>query len=185
MGILERPPKSKILKSRRGKASALVDAQVFVFWPAFGCCAHPKAGKNEFFHPFSNFQTFLLISGVKSLKKSLKKVENGWKKYFDQLSGACSTQKRVKIHNTQGMAIGFAHQILFIKVIGIRRRVLGQLPRDVIADWSEERDQLLQRLDRLHPQLELATDKLQGLHGTVLKFKQVKVKIEVAQFSIQ
>ena len=31
--------------------------------------------------------------------KSTKKVENCWKKYFDQLSGAASTWKLVKIHN--------------------------------------------------------------------------------------
>ena len=31
--------------------------------------------------------------------KLTKKVENGWKKYFDQLLGARSTQKLVKIHN--------------------------------------------------------------------------------------
>ena len=29
-----------------------------VFWPAFGCCAHPKAGPNTF---FSLFQPFLFI----------------------------------------------------------------------------------------------------------------------------
>ena len=75
-----------------------------------------------------------------------------------------------------------AHQILFIKVTGIRGCVLGQLPRDVIADRGEERDQLLQRLNRLHPQLQLATDKLQGLDRAVLKLKQVTVK---TQFKIQ
>ena len=32
--------------------------------------------------------------------KIKKKVENGQKKCFDQLSGARSTQKLVKIHNT-------------------------------------------------------------------------------------
>ena len=26
-----------------------------VFWPGFGCCAHPKAGRNTFFQPFSTF----------------------------------------------------------------------------------------------------------------------------------
>ena len=34
-----------------------------VFWPAFRCCAHSKAGQNTFFSHFK------LISGVKSLKK--------------------------------------------------------------------------------------------------------------------
>ena len=26
-----------------------------VFWPAFGCCAHPKAGQTTFFQSFSSF----------------------------------------------------------------------------------------------------------------------------------
>ena len=26
-----------------------------VFWPAFGCCAHPKASQTPFFQPFTSF----------------------------------------------------------------------------------------------------------------------------------
>ena len=38
-----------------------------VFRPAFGCCAHPKAGEILFFSRFQ--QKFMLILAVKSLKK--------------------------------------------------------------------------------------------------------------------
>ena len=34
--------------------------------------------------------------------KWTKKVENGWKKCFDQLLGARSTQKLVEVHNSPG-----------------------------------------------------------------------------------
>ena len=37
--------------------------------------------------------------------KLLKKVENGSKKYFDQLSSACSTQKLIKIHNQYPLSL--------------------------------------------------------------------------------
>ena len=44
-----------------------------VFWPAFGCCAHPKTGWINFFQPFStffvHFKTFSVISRLKSLIK--------------------------------------------------------------------------------------------------------------------
>ena len=52
-----------------------------VFRPALGCCVHPKAGRNIF---FSHFQPFLFISKLFH-----------WKKCFDQLLGALSTQKLV------------------------------------------------------------------------------------------
>ena len=73
---------------------------------------HPKAGWNTY---FGYFQPFLLIFRcflcffyvfqpfqVKIYWKRLKINNKGWqrpKKYFDQLSSECSTQKLVKIHN--------------------------------------------------------------------------------------
>ena len=48
------------------------------------------------------FVRFLLISAVKSLKKlwnEQKRLKNGWKKCFDQLTGAASTRKLFEIHN--------------------------------------------------------------------------------------
>ena len=53
-----------------------------VFQPALGCCRHPKAGPNTF---FSCFQSFLFISGVKSLKKvwnEQKSLKTAEKKVF-------------------------------------------------------------------------------------------------------
>ena len=50
------------------------------------------------------FRRFFLISDVKLLKKvykGTKILQTAQKKYFGQLSGACSTQKLVKIHNKQ------------------------------------------------------------------------------------
>ena len=44
--------------------------------------------------------------------KLLKKVENRSKKYFDQLSGAHSTQKMVEIHNTQYLVHGLKQHFL-------------------------------------------------------------------------
>ena len=54
-----------------------------VFQPAFGCCAHPKAGRNTFFQPFLSFFVHFKPFSV----------------YFYQLLGAQSTRKLVKIHN--------------------------------------------------------------------------------------
>ena len=53
-----------------------------VFWPGFGFCAHPKAGWNTVFQPFSTFflrfkpfsMNFCLKSRKKHLKKRLKKL---------------------------------------------------------------------------------------------------------------
>ena len=42
-----------------------------------------------------------------------KKVEQDWEKCFDQLSGARSTQKLVKIHNSQ------AFEMLYLKLFFI------------------------------------------------------------------
>ena len=53
-----------------------------VFWRAFGCCAHPKAGRN-----------------LEKALKWTKKVEKRLKKGFDQLLGARSNRKLVEIHN--------------------------------------------------------------------------------------
>ena len=55
------------------------------------------------------FRRLLLISGVKSPKKvwnEQKKVEKRLKKCFDELLGARSTQKLVKIHNSHWKAAG-------------------------------------------------------------------------------
>ena len=55
-----------------------------VFRPAFGCCAHRKAGWNNFFSRFStffvHFKAFSVISRLKSLKKHLKwtKIKRGF-----------------------------------------------------------------------------------------------------------
>ena len=96
-----------------------------VFWPAFGCSPHPKAGWTTFFgrfqpplfilnlfqwfHAWNQEKTcFFLFSEVfgwfqawnhwkrYKIKKRLKMAE---KNQFDQLSGLHSTQKLVKIHN--------------------------------------------------------------------------------------
>ena len=32
-----------------------------LFWPAFGCCVHPKAGRTTFFQPFLTFLLFLFL----------------------------------------------------------------------------------------------------------------------------
>ena len=37
--------------------------------------------------------------------KWTKTVENGWKKYFDQLSGAANTLNKVEIHNKECSSI--------------------------------------------------------------------------------
>ena len=76
-----------------------------VFPPAFGCCAHRKAGRTLF---SAIFNLILLVSGVKSLK-NVWNEQKGWKrlkkKYFDKLRGAHSTQKPVEIHNIPGSSL--------------------------------------------------------------------------------
>ena len=52
--------------------------QYCVFWPAFGCCSHLKAGRNTFFQSFSNF--FPLFKHV-SVNFHLKSLKNVWKNY--------------------------------------------------------------------------------------------------------
>ena len=51
-----------------------------VFWPAFGCCEQPKAGRNTFFEPFStffvHFKPFSVISHLKSRKNIWKWTKN-------------------------------------------------------------------------------------------------------------
>ena len=64
--------------------------------------------KNIIFCSFSDVFCWFQPITEKGLKWT-KKVESGWKKCFEQLLGASSTQKLVKIHNT-----------LFIKLL-IRR----------------------------------------------------------------
>ena len=56
------------------------------FWWPFNAQAPIASGENEFF------------------ENMYKNVENGWKKWFDQLLGARNTQKLVKIRNRNGMA---------------------------------------------------------------------------------
>ena len=53
--------------------------------------------------------------------KWTKKVENGWKKCFDQLSGAASTLKLVEIHNkwcTEEIVL--TNRVKFIKLLRYR-----------------------------------------------------------------
>ena len=50
---------------------------------------------------FLQFSKFWDEKSPKNIWTSTKKVENGQKKDYNQLSGAHSTQKLVKIHNTQ------------------------------------------------------------------------------------
>ena len=47
-----------------------------VFWPAYGCCTHPKAGRNLF---FSSFSTFFVIFKAFSVISRLKSLKNDWK----------------------------------------------------------------------------------------------------------
>ena len=92
-----------------------------VFQPAFGCCAHSKAGWTTFSSRFQPFLLYFQKNSFLSLAlgawgfsdvfckiqawnhrkrfKRTKKVEKGWKKKFDQLLGARSTQKLVEIYN--------------------------------------------------------------------------------------
>ena len=76
-----------------------------VFRPAFGCCAHPKAGQNIFFRRFS---TFLFISKLfhwfQGWNQWTKKVEKWLKKCFDQLSGAASTWRRATCKATSSVS---------------------------------------------------------------------------------
>ena len=51
-----------------------------VFWPAFGCCAHPKAGWITFFLLFSTFFVHRKPFSVISCMKSTKMSENEQKK---------------------------------------------------------------------------------------------------------
>ena len=79
-----------------------------VFWPAFGCCAHLKAGRNLFFCRFStffvNFKAFL---------------------GFDQLSGARSSWKLVEIHNSWLCPTGIVNGCDLWYKIGSVSLVLG------------------------------------------------------------
>ena len=71
--------------------------------PAFACQPALRSRQNMKKHVFLFiFRQFLLISGMKSLKKVLneqKRLKMAEKKFFDQLSGARSTWKLVEIHN--------------------------------------------------------------------------------------
>ena len=53
-----------------------------------------------FFCLFSDVFCWFCCEITEKALKWTKKVENDWKKCFDQLLGAHSTQKLVKIHNT-------------------------------------------------------------------------------------
>ena len=48
-----------------------------VFRPAFGCCAHPKAGRNTF---FSRFQPFLFILNLFQWFHGWNQQKNVWKR---------------------------------------------------------------------------------------------------------
>ena len=74
--------------------------------PAFACRPALRSRQNLIF--LFIFRRFLLISAVKSLKKvwnEQKRLKTAEKKYFNQLLGARSTQKLVKIHNTYPLEI--------------------------------------------------------------------------------
>ena len=76
-----------------------------LFWPAFRCCAYPKAGQKTFLAVFNLFCWFFTRKQI------------AWKlpkQYFHQLLGACSTQKLVKIHNMCSM--GAVFRVLFCSV---------------------------------------------------------------------
>ena len=132
-----------------------------VFWPAFWCCKHPKAGWNTFFSRFKPFLFFLNLfqwfhtwnhqniwkwtkidicqllkagwhakpgwlpeEGTSNLSflgwffnwQRYKKNKKGWKRMkkssFDHLSGAASTWKLVKIHNTRVFSLLMEQGIL-------------------------------------------------------------------------
>ena len=63
--------------------------------------SRPKSRKNIWnfvLSIFRRFSWFWLWNHWKGLKRR-KKIKSGWKKCFDQLLGACSICKLVKIHN--------------------------------------------------------------------------------------
>ena len=62
------------------------------------------------------------------MSKYNKKVENGSKKYFNQLSGAHSTQNLVKIHNKH---YGFFNEI--IQRYLLMRKYLAQMSMEILA----------------------------------------------------
>ena len=64
-----------------------------VFWPAFGCCTHPKAGWTTF---FSRFQPFLIILNLFQLFHvwdQQKTCENEQKKWYLSTAQSWSTCK--------------------------------------------------------------------------------------------
>ena len=74
--------------------------------------------KNTFF--FVNFQMFFLDCRHEISEKGLiwtKNVENGWKKSFNQLLGARSTQKLVKTHNKYCSLVTFAMSLLTVELL--------------------------------------------------------------------
>ena len=86
-----------------------------VFWPAFGCSVHPKAGRNT-------------LKKVWNEQKSLKTAE---KKCFDQLSGVRSTQKLIEIQNNCATAIENNLQLKF----GPRPALFKRLKKRPEARW--------------------------------------------------
>ena len=72
--------------------------------PVFACRPALRSRQNHVF--LFIFRRFLVISAMKSLKKlwnEQKRLKRGRKKGFDQLLGARSTQKLIKIHNTTNL----------------------------------------------------------------------------------
>ena len=66
-----------------------------VFWPAFGCCAHLKAGWNTFLSHFNLFSSL----------KWRKKVKTAWKSILTS-SQMCPAPKSWPKHTTKCIKIG-------------------------------------------------------------------------------
>ena len=86
-----------------------------------------------------------MISALKSLKKlwnEQKRSKNGWKKCFEQLSGAASTRKLVEIHNNYN----FFNIKLISFYIFFQRTIYCSLPKFRIGfscyEWKMQLRQL-------------------------------------------
>ena len=107
------------MKFRRG--------EICGFWPAFKCCAHSKVSWNTFFQLFltSSFSTFFCYF---TPEIKIKRLNDNRKKYLDQLSGARSTRKRVKIHNSLHWAIPILFCVIFVQWSIFPSVLLGGFP---------------------------------------------------------
>ena len=74
--------------------------------------------KNIFFVHFQIFFSDFSLEITEKVWNEQKRLKNGWKKCFDQLLGARSTQKLVEIHNICGFSsiwnvFGIVHIVIF------------------------------------------------------------------------